>query len=132
MLQVFAEPGKVFTKLAFFINRKNQSLKPGISFTPKPDYGSYIFSIAKTTFNKMEVCIRSMKFLSPDFALYLHKHAIQTTTGYCCNILHNDPNLCLRMTSHSRGLHLDVPSISASLEILTHCRHCSLVYQMLS
>ena len=43
----------------------------GLTFSPKLDWGSYIISIAKTTSKKIEAFIRSIKFFSPEVALYL-------------------------------------------------------------
>ena len=43
----------------------------GLTFSSKLDWGSYIISIAKTTSNKIEALIRSIKFFSPEVALYL-------------------------------------------------------------
>ena len=42
-------------------------------FSSKLDWGSYIISIAKTASKKIGALIRSMKFLSPEVALYLCK-----------------------------------------------------------
>ena len=43
----------------------------GLTFSSKLDWGSYIIFIVKTASKKIEALIRSMKFLSPEFALYL-------------------------------------------------------------
>ena len=43
----------------------------GLTFSSKLDWGSYINSIAKTASKKIGALIRSMKFLSPEVALYL-------------------------------------------------------------
>ena len=43
----------------------------GLTFSSKLDWGSYIASIAKTASKKIGALIRSMKFLSPEVALYL-------------------------------------------------------------
>ena len=51
----------------------------GLTFSSKLDWGSYIISIAKTSSKKIGALIRSMKFLSPDVALYLYKSTIQHT-----------------------------------------------------
>ena len=48
----------------------------GLTFSSKLDWGSYIISIAKTAFKKIGALIRSMKFLSPEVALYLYKSMI--------------------------------------------------------
>ena len=50
--------------------------KLGLTFSSKLDWGSYIISVAKTASKKIGALIRSMKFLSPEFALYLHKSTI--------------------------------------------------------
>ena len=49
----------------------------------KSDLGSYIISTAKTVSKKIGALIRSMKFLSPEVALYLHKSTIRTCKEYC-------------------------------------------------
>ena len=43
----------------------------GLTFSSKLDWGSYIISIAKTASKKIGALIHSMKFLSPEVALYL-------------------------------------------------------------
>ena len=43
----------------------------GLTFSSKLDWGSYIVSIAKTASKKIGALIWSMKFLSPEVALYL-------------------------------------------------------------
>ena len=48
----------------------------GLTFSSKLDWGSYIVSIAKTASRKTETLVQSMKFLSSDFALYLHNITI--------------------------------------------------------
>ena len=45
----------------------------GLTVSSKLDWSSYIISIAKTATKKIEVLICSMKFLSPEVALYLYK-----------------------------------------------------------
>ena len=48
----------------------------GLIFSFKLDWGSYIISIAKNSSKKIGALIRSMKFLSPEVALYLCKSTI--------------------------------------------------------
>ena len=48
----------------------------GLTFSSKLDWGFYIVSIAKTASKKIGALIRSMKFLSPEVALYLYKFTI--------------------------------------------------------
>ena len=43
----------------------------GLAFSFKLDCGSYIIFIAKTASKKIGALIRSMKFVSPEVALYL-------------------------------------------------------------
>ena len=53
----------------------------GLTFTSKLDWGSYIVSIAKTVSKKIGALIRSIKFFSPEVALYLYKSTIQPMYG---------------------------------------------------
>ena len=55
----------------------------GLTFSSKLDWGSYIISIAKTASKKIGALICSMKFLSPEVALYIYKSTIQSCTEYC-------------------------------------------------
>ena len=45
----------------------------GLTSCSKLDWGSYMISIAKTASQKIRALIHSMKFLSPEVALYLYK-----------------------------------------------------------
>ena len=56
----------------------------GLTFSSKLDWGSYIISIAKTASKKIGALIRSMKFPSPEVALYLYKSMIRPCMEYCC------------------------------------------------
>ena len=58
----------------------------GLTFSSKLDWGSYIISIAKTTSKKIAALIRSMKFLSPEIALYLYKSTMQPCMEYCFHV----------------------------------------------
>ena len=49
----------------------------GLTFPSKLNWGSYIISIAKTGFTKIGGLTRSMKFLSPEVALYFCKSTIR-------------------------------------------------------
>ena len=49
----------------------------GLTFCSKLDWGSYIISIAKTASKKTRALIWSLKFLSPEVALYLYKFTIR-------------------------------------------------------
>ena len=56
----------------------------GLTFFSKLDWGSYIISIAKNAFKKVVAMICSMKFLSPEFVLYLYKSTIWPCIECCC------------------------------------------------
>ena len=58
----------------------------GLTFCSKLDWGSFIISIAKTAPKKIGALIHSMKFLSPEVALYLYKFTIPPCMEYCCHI----------------------------------------------
>ena len=58
----------------------------GLTFFSKLDWSSYITSIAKIASNKTGALIRSMKFLSPEVALYLFKSTIWPCTEYCWHV----------------------------------------------
>ena len=57
----------------------------GLAFCSKLDWGSYITSIAKTVSKKIGALIRSMTFLSPEVALYLHRSTIWSCMEYYCH-----------------------------------------------
>ena len=59
----------------------------GLTFSSKLDWSSYIISIAKTASKKIGALIYSMKFLSPEVALYLYKSTIcGAGMEYCCHV----------------------------------------------
>ena len=61
----------------------------GLTFCSKLDSGSYIISIAKTTSKKVGALLCSMKFLSPEVALYLYKSTIEPSrnTVFMCGLV---------------------------------------------
>ena len=59
----------------------------GLTFSSKLDWGSYIVSIVKTASKKIGALIRSLKFVSPEVALYLYKSTIWPCMEYCCHVL---------------------------------------------
>ena len=54
----------------------------GLTSFSKLDRGFYIISIAKTASKKIGALIRSMKFLSPEVALYPYKSTILSCMEY--------------------------------------------------
>ena len=69
----------------------------GLTFSSKMDLGSYIISMAKTAFKKMQALIRSMKFLSPEDSLYLYKSTIKPCMEYCCHVWASAPSCYLEV-----------------------------------
>ena len=55
------------------LEEKSSSKMLRLSFSFKLDWDSYIISIAKSASKKIGALIRSMKFCSPEVALYLYK-----------------------------------------------------------
>ena len=64
----------------------------------KLNWGSYFISIAKTGSKKIWALIRSMKFLSPEVALYLHKSTILSCMKYRCQVRAGAPNCYLELS----------------------------------
>ena len=58
----------------------------GLTLSPKLDWGSCIISIAKSASKKIGAVILSLKFLFPEFALYLYKSTICPCIEYCCHL----------------------------------------------
>ena len=74
----FSNTGAIDMKMDGCLLEKNSSFKMlGLTFSSKFDWGSYIIFIAKTVSKKIGVLIRSMKFLSPEVALYIYKSMIR-------------------------------------------------------
>ena len=69
----------------------------GLTFSSKLEWDSYIISIAKTASKKIGALIRSMKFLSPEVALYLYKSTICPCMEYCCCIWAGGPSCYLEL-----------------------------------
>ena len=77
--------------------RKSSFKMLGLTFSSKLNLGSYIISIAKTATKKIGTLICSMKFLSPEVALYLYKSAICPCMEYCCHVWVGAPNFYLEL-----------------------------------
>ena len=94
----------------------------GLTFSSKLDWGSYIISIAKTESKKIGALIRSMKFLSPEVALYLYKSTIHPCMEYCYHVWAGAPSCYLELLDRlqKRICRTVGPSLTASLEPLAH------------
>ena len=92
----------------------------GLTFSSKLDWGSYIVSIAKTASKKIGALIRSMKFLSPEVALYLYKSTIWPCMEYCCHVWASAPSCYLELLDmlQKQICRTVGPSLAASLEPL--------------
>ena len=75
--------GAIDVKMGGSVFEEKSSFKIlGLTFSSKLDWGSYMISIAKSGSKKIGALIRSMKFLSPEVALYLYKSCME----YCCHV----------------------------------------------
>ena len=102
----------------------------GLTFSSKLDWGSYIVSIAKTASKKIGALIRSMKFLSPEVALYLYKSTMWPCMEYCCHVWAPAPSCYLELLDklQKRICRTVGPSLAASLEPLAHRQLIPLPY----
>ena len=115
--------GSIDVKMDGSVLEKKSSLKMlGLTFSSKLDWGSCIISIAKTTSKKIGVLIRSMKFLLPEFALYLYKSTICPCMEYCFHVWAGAPSCCLELLDKlQKRIYITVgPSFAASLEPLAY------------
>ena len=97
----------------------------GLTFSSKLDRGSYIASIAKTASKKIGALICSVKFLSPEVALYLYKSTIRPCKEYCCHVWAGALSCYLELLDklQKRICRTVGPSLAACLEPLTHRRN---------
>ena len=97
----------------------------GLIFCPKLDLGSYIISNANTASKKIGALIRSMKFLSPEVALYLYKSTIRPCMEYSCHVWDGVPSCYLELLDQrqNRICRTVVPTLAASIEPLADRRN---------
>ena len=116
--------GAIDVKMDGSVLEENPSFKMlGLTFSSKLDWGSYIVSIAKTASKKIGALIHSMKFFSPEVALYLYKSTIQPCMKFCCHVWAGAPRCYLElMDKLQKRIYRTVgPSFASSLEPLAHC-----------
>ena len=90
--------GAIDVKMDWSVLGGKSSLKIlGLTFSSKLDWGSYIISIAKTASKKIGALIHSMKFLSPEVALYLYKSTIHPYMEYCYQVWTGAPSCYLEL-----------------------------------
>ena len=118
--------GAIDVKMDGSVPEEKSSFKIlGLSFSSKLDWSSNIVSIAKIASKKIGVYMRSMKFLSPEVALYLYKSTIWSCMEYCCHFWAGAPSSYLELLNklQKRICRTFGPSIAASLEPLTRHRN---------
>ena len=81
--------GSIDVKMGGSVLEEKSSFKMlGLTFPSKLDCVSYIISIAKTVSKKIGALIHSMKFLSPEVALYTPMYGILLSSlGWCAQLL---------------------------------------------
>ena len=94
----------------------------GLTFSSNLDWDSYIISIAKAATKKIGALIRSMKFLSPEVALYLYKSTIYPCMEYCCHVWAGGLSCYLELLDklENQICKTVASSLAASLEPLAH------------
>ena len=120
-----SENGSIDLKKDGSVHEKKSSFKMlGLPSSSKLDWGSHIISIAKSASKKIGALICSMKFLSLEVALYLHKSTICPYTEYCCHVWTGAPSCYLELLDKlQKRIYRTVgPSLAASLEPLAHRR----------
>ena len=97
----------------------------GLTVFSELDWGSYMISIAETASKKIGALIRSMKFLSPEVALYLYKSTIRPYMEYCCHVWAGTPSSYMEFLNKlQKWICRTVSrSVAASLEPLAHHRN---------
>ena len=96
----------------------------GLYLSSKMDWGSYIFSIPKTTTNKIEAVIFFMKFLSPEVVFYHCKSSMWPCMEYCCHVWAAAPSCYLEMLDklQKQICRTVISSLTVSLEPQGHCQ----------
>ena len=94
----FNNNGSLDVKMDGSVVEEKPSFKMlALTFSFKLDWGSYIISISKTASKKIGALICSMKFLSPEVALYLYKYIIRPCMEYCCHVYAGAPSCYLEL-----------------------------------
>ena len=97
----------------------------GLTFGSKLVWDSYTISVTKTTSKKIGALIHSMKFLSPEAALYLYKSTIRPRMVYCCHVRAGTPSCYPELLDklRKRICRTVGPSFATSLEALAYRRN---------
>ena len=94
----------------------------GLSSSSKLDWNSYNVTIANSASKKTEASIRSMKFLSSEFAFYLYRCTINPCPEYCCHVRTGASRWYLDMLDKLQKLVFRAvgPAVAASLRPLAY------------
>ena len=116
------------------LEERSSFMMLGLTFSSKLDCCSYIISIAKRASKKIGALIPSMKFLSPEVALYLFKSTIQPCLEYCCHVWVGAPSCYWELLDklQKQICRAVGPSLAASLEPLAHCQNIASLSSFLS
>ena len=109
-----------------FLEEKSSFKMMELTFSSKLDWGSYIISIAKTASKKIGALIRSIKFLSPEVAVYLYKSTMRLCMECCCHVWADAPSFYFELLD-KRICRIIGPSLAASVEPLAHLRNVASV-----
>ena len=93
----------------------------GLTLSSKLNWGSYIIPNAKTASKKIGTLLHSMKFLSPEVALYLYKSTIRPCMEYCFHVWAGAPNCYLELLDKLQKR--ICRTVGPSLEPLAHRRN---------
>ena len=118
--------GSIDVKMDGSVLGEKSSLKIfELTFSSELDWGSYFISITKTASKKIEVLICSVKFLSPEVALYLYKSTKCPCMEYCFHFWAGAPNCFLGFLDklQKQICRIVGPSLATSLEPLAHHRN---------
>ena len=119
----FNNNGSIYVKMHGSVLEEKSSFKMlGLTAYSKLDQGSYIISIVKTATKKIGALIRSMKFLSPEVALYLYKSTICPCMEYFCHVWAGAPSCFLELLDklQKQICRAFGPSLAASLGPFAH------------
>ena len=104
------------------LEEKSTFMTLELSIDSKLESGSYIISIAKTASEKIWGLICSVKFISPEVALYLCKSTIWPCMKYSCHVWTGAPSAaCLEPLAH----HWNVASLSLFISVILVNVHLS-------
>ena len=118
--------GSIDVKMNGSVLEEKSSFKIlGLTISSKSDWGSCIISIAKTASKN----IGTMKFLSPEVALYLCKSTIFPCMEYCCHAWAGAPSCYLELLDKlQKPICRTVgPWHAASLESLAHRQNVAIL-----